>query len=293
MTLVNAETGEIVADISADEAREITDRIKVGVEAVWHLIVEAYNRGAHRALGYSSWDDYCTREFGTARLKLPREERQEVVASLRDSGLSIRAITAATGISRRTVQGDLKQVAQSSPPASDTQEAYDRMREALVAKSKPAEVTGTDGKTYTVKDRIEAAKAKHPTPTASGRSRAEIEAKVAKAKQMAAEGYTSKQIAAAIGVTEGSMADFRRRHGVEVPADAIVGKRRKIDANRVAEEAAIALEGIVLSLDLVGENELAELDPARAEQWAASFTNSLRSLNRFHKHLKETAHVEQ
>ena len=165
------------------------------------------------------------------------------------------------------------------------------MREALVAKSKP--VTGTDGKTYTVKDRIEAAKAEHPVPTASGKSRAEIKAKVAKAKQMASEGYTSKQIAAAIGVTEGSMSDFRRRHGVEVPADAIVGKRRKIDANRIAEEAAIALEGIVLSLDLLGENELAELDPARAEQWAISFTNSLRSLNRFHKHLKEMTLVEQ
>lgn len=183
MTLVNAETGEIVADISADEAREITDRIKVGVEAVWHLIVEAYNRGAHRALGYSSWDDYCTREFGTSRLKLPREERQEVVASLRESGLSIRAIAAATGLGQGTVQREVAGVPNGTPadewrcercggvdsedhddpedchcncgldpdchaPVLDPQDVHDRM----VARTKsaaPKKITGTDGKSYT------------------------------------------------------------------------------------------------------------------------------------------------
>lgn len=50
---------------------------------------------------------YCTREFGTSRLRLPREDRAEVVASLRESGLSTRAIAAATGLSQPTVRRDL------------------------------------------------------------------------------------------------------------------------------------------------------------------------------------------
>ena len=49
-------------------------------------------------------------------ITLPREERQEVVASLRDSGLSLRAIEAATGISKKTVISDLRQVVESTPP---------------------------------------------------------------------------------------------------------------------------------------------------------------------------------
>jgi hypothetical protein len=54
-----------VAPLSSDEARTITDQIKVAVEGAWLLIMRAYQARAWAALGYSSWDDYCTREFGT------------------------------------------------------------------------------------------------------------------------------------------------------------------------------------------------------------------------------------
>ena len=89
----------------------------------------AYIERAWAALGYDGWDDYCTREFGTSRLRLPREERSEVVASLRESGLSTRAIAAATGVSEGTVRNALKEGAQNYAPA-------------------PTAITGTDGKTY-------------------------------------------------------------------------------------------------------------------------------------------------
>ncbi|MEV6737927.1 hypothetical protein AB0N14_13730 [Streptomyces sp. NPDC051104] len=110
-----------------EEARALTDRIKIAVEGTWQLIREAYTSRTWAVLGYDTWDAYCTAEFGETRLRLPREERQEVVASLRDSGLSVRAIAAATGNSTRTVQKDL-QVSSSTTP----------------------EIRGTDGKTYIV-----------------------------------------------------------------------------------------------------------------------------------------------
>lgn len=48
------------------------------------------------------------------------EEREGVVASLRDSGMSTRAIASATGVSRPTVIKDLnRQVDNSLPPAAD------------------------------------------------------------------------------------------------------------------------------------------------------------------------------
>lgn len=95
-----------------EEARALTDRIKIAVEGTWQLIREAYTSRTWAVLGYDTWDAYCTAEFGETRLRLPREERQEVVASLRDSGLSTRAIASATGLARNTVMKDL---AQSEP----------------------------------------------------------------------------------------------------------------------------------------------------------------------------------
>ena len=114
--------------ISAQDARNLTDKIKAGTAALWELIKEAYASRAWASLGYASWDDYCTQEFGTSRIRLPREERQEVVASMREIGMSTRAIASATGTPRRTVRRAMSEVGHSGPPAP---------------------VTGTDGKTYT------------------------------------------------------------------------------------------------------------------------------------------------
>lgn len=112
--------------ISAQDARNLTDKIKAGTAALWELIKEAYASRAWASLGYASWDDYCTQEFGTSRIRLPREERQEVVASMREIGMSVRAISSATGDHYSTVSRELGRVANATPST----------------------VTGTDGKTY-------------------------------------------------------------------------------------------------------------------------------------------------
>lgn len=118
---------------TADEARALTDRIKVAVEGTWQMIREAYVSRAWAALGYDTWDAYCAAEFGTSRLALPREERREVVASLAESGLSVRAIAAATATPRETVRRDL--------------EATDPFRPANGSVG-PRTVQGVNGKTY-------------------------------------------------------------------------------------------------------------------------------------------------
>lgn len=135
MTIINADTGEIVATMTEAEAREITNRITTSIGVCWDLIKTAYLGRAWTALGYASWDDYTKAEFDEAHLRLPREERREAVASLRDAGLSIRAIAAATGIAPNTVQADLNQVYQFDTPDSETFE-------------EPKPIIGVDGKTY-------------------------------------------------------------------------------------------------------------------------------------------------
>jgi hypothetical protein len=92
--------------MSEAEARKLTDQIKRDAEVLWDNLVAAYHGRADIALGYACWDLYCQNEFGQLRLRLPREERQAVVASLKASGLSDRAIESATGVSRRTLIRD-------------------------------------------------------------------------------------------------------------------------------------------------------------------------------------------
>jgi protein gp37 len=124
-----------IQTVSADDARALTDRIKVAVEGTWQMIREAYVTRAWAALGYETWDAYCAKEFGTSRLALPREERREVVASLAESGLSTRAIASVTGVNQSTVSRTLNAAgdAFSKPNASPASRA----------------VQGIDGKTYT------------------------------------------------------------------------------------------------------------------------------------------------
>lgn len=122
-------------------ARQLTDRIKVGVDAIWELIKQAYQTRAWAALGYGSWDDYCQREFGTSAIRLPREERQEVVASMREIGMSIRAIGSATGAGYETVRRALN--------TGDPNESRDAESSNTSPSTTPERVTGSDGKSYT------------------------------------------------------------------------------------------------------------------------------------------------
>lgn len=94
-------------ELSRSEAREITERIRASLETLWSAVIEAYERRAHIALGYSTWDEYCRTEFGSNRIRLPREERAETVQSLKESGLSNRAIASATGVDEKTIRNDL------------------------------------------------------------------------------------------------------------------------------------------------------------------------------------------
>lgn len=88
------------------EARTLTDRIKETGMTLRELIVRAWELNAWKALGYDSWDDYCAQEFASLELELGREERREIVVSLRESGMSLRAIAAATGVPKTTVERD-------------------------------------------------------------------------------------------------------------------------------------------------------------------------------------------
>ena len=105
-------------DLTVHDARVLTARIRESVAGVWDLIVEAYTSRAWTSLGYDSWDDYTRTEFDGVRIALPREDRREVIGSLRDAGLSTRAIASAIGVNDKTVRNDLAGAEYSAPARS-------------------------------------------------------------------------------------------------------------------------------------------------------------------------------
>lgn len=53
--------------LTSGEAEWLTARIKAYVGQSWRLLVIAYKRNAHKALGYKSWEGYVGDEFGISR----------------------------------------------------------------------------------------------------------------------------------------------------------------------------------------------------------------------------------
>ena len=96
------------------DARALTVRIQATAEDLWQLVVVAYQGRAWEALGYPSWDAYCASEFKDMKIRLPKQDRREIVQTLRDHGLSLRAMASATGYDKHTIARDL---AASSPTA--------------------------------------------------------------------------------------------------------------------------------------------------------------------------------
>jgi hypothetical protein len=109
-------------------------------------------------------------------------------------------------------------------------------------------------------------------------------ARIDRLREMAAAGYTSRQIGAALGINQDAVAYRIKKYSIKVPADRVVGVTRRHDSNRIVRESIATLEGVVLGLELVNPDAL---DGPSLEDWAGSLTASIRALNRFNRQMKE------
>lgn len=158
-------TVESAAMMTADEARQATDRIRLALDRVsnaWadlgERITDAYRRRADLALGYGSWAEYADAELKPAE-GLAAEVRRQLVGMLSQAGMSTRAIAPTMGVTHTQVRRD-SQVEHEVPPASFTPahrfyrepEPAERIDyatgEVLDETPVAPTVTGLDGKTY-------------------------------------------------------------------------------------------------------------------------------------------------
>jgi len=163
---------EIVAPLTKEEALELTGRIRkklAVMEVLEGEIAEAFTREAWRSLGCSSWDVYVDTHFGDKLPRLGREERQERVASLRQAGMSTRAIAPVVGTSHMSVQRDIASGGTNVTPDRPSKtkgldgKEYDRERLATQPKNEAIE----EAKASTVIPPADTSIPKPKTPVAS------------------------------------------------------------------------------------------------------------------------------
>lgn len=109
--------------------------------------------------------------------------------------------------------------------------------------------------------------------------------------EMADQGYTSTQIAREVGAHEGTLREGARARGIEIRADRIVGRTRRLDVRRIVGETvgqAEALANTASNLISVEAIRAADIEPDEIQTWVDSLTSSIRTLSKALKTIKES-----
>lgn len=146
MTLVNAETGEVLASMTPAEARTLTDTIKAAAETMWSLLRDSHDLGAWAALGYSSWREYAMTEFGISQSRAYQIlDQAKVIAEIEAASSTTVEITEREARDLKPVLDEAKAAAEAAAASAETDEekqervraALDGVREALVDQRRP------------------------------------------------------------------------------------------------------------------------------------------------------------
>jgi hypothetical protein len=101
--------------------------------------------------------------------------------------------------------------------------------------------------------------------------------------KMASEGHTSDQIAKEIGFTREVVARKAKALGIDIPADRVLYKSRRVNHNRVLSEFVNTLESLVPSVDLIA---LEKVDRAVLTESLGVMDEAMRVLGKFRRQLR-------
>lgn len=325
MTVVDTTTGEIVGDASptpyqllprltdeeydALKADIATNGIRVPIDVDENGTVID---GHHRAWIAADLGVDCPRRVvrgltdeqkrahaiaaNVYRRSLTRDQRREMVRKLRGLGMSVRQIAESAGVPRSTVSDDVSESGHVVPPivGSDGKSYQPQtleQRKQLAAELRNqgmshAQIAETMGVAKSTAQSLLASRKPEPL----SKSPSDTPRKIERIRELAAKGYHAEQIARELDYEGARGYQTVRKlaldNGIDIPADRVVGKARRIDSNKVAAEIVATVEALALPIRLVNFNEL---DAAQAAEWANSLTESMRALNRFVKQIKELA----
>lgn len=162
-----------------------------------------------------------------------------------------------------------------------------RVGDEVAPRGHVEKVTGKDGKSYPASRQTAAPAQSGPLPDMRDKSGKKLPEStirnVERAREMAADGYTSRQIAAEIGVKNAAnLAQRLKVYGIEVKADKFV-KTNHHDPNRIVASIVSEVEESAAAIDLV---DLSGVDPSHVSEWAGRLAKSVRVLSAFVRQMK-------
>lgn len=114
------------------------------------------------------------------------------------------------------------------------------------------------------------------------KSKAAVADRRARMREMAAEGYSSRQIAAELGLSENGCRETLKREGIAVPADMVTGNTKRHDSNRIVERMVMDAEHLCADVNLI---EFSDLDLTQLATWLDSLNQSRNALGMFIRRL--------
>lgn len=105
-----------------------------------------------------------------------------------------------------------------------------------------------------------------------------VQARRDRLREMAEQGFTSRQIAAELGISEAGCKDIAKKESIDVHADRVTGKLHRHDSNRIVEHMVMDAENLTADVNLI---EFSALDAERLGEWIDSLNASRKSLGAF------------
>lgn len=212
---------------------------------------------------------------------------------------SQREIAAQIGCSKTLVQNTRAQVVTSDHLADRTT--------GKDGKIYPASRPSSDPKRHPKGDEIEArlragepvesiARALHVGPVVIARlrkaaglewmskSKNAVQQRSERVREMAAAGFSTRQIAAEIGLGEQRVAEIAKAEAIDILADRVIGKTRRHDSTRIIEQTVMDAEHLTTAVGLI---EFSTLDRLSIPRWIDALVTSRKSLDAFIRRLKQ------
>lgn len=118
------------------------------------------------------------------------------------------------------------------------------------------------------------------------KGRAAVSERLERIASLAAKGWHSTRIAEELGISEQTVKNNAKRYGIELTADVLLGRTRRVDSTRVARVTVEHIEGAANDLGLIDYSRI-DINEAVTQEWVTRLNSSLAALGRFRNEIKE------
>ena len=192
----------LVTQLTAEQARLLTDKAKTATRALWTQLLDLYAGGAHLSLGYASWADYCAAEFNMSDAQAYRLlDAARVVAQLPMGSSPVNE----------------RQARELAPLLNKPEKLQEVWKQAL-------EESNGHPTARSIR------KLRQPQSPGIDKSRVAVKERRQQIISMGRDQYKPQQIANALGIGEAGVNRVLREAGVVTVGERL-GHTRRIDAN--------------------------------------------------------------